>query len=209
MYQQARCSASVEVLRASSADCAAWTLDDLAQASRFVSEWTPMPSMSRARCALGAVCDHDRSSLFAAGGYGGDHLYLSSCEVLDLGASSDARWRPIPDMSCARAGCNALVGPDGRLFVLGGGPDGRHAWKSIEALDPRTKQWDTTLAPMPTARHYNAAAFSPDGQLYVSGTFRHSGQLDVIDRYDPRANAWERLRPLGRVIDFSAGCFVF
>ena len=33
-------------------------------------------------------------------------------------------------------------------FVVGGGADGLHAHRTIEALDPRSKQWDTSLAPM-------------------------------------------------------------
>ena len=62
---------------------------------------------------------------------------------------------------------------------------------------------------MATARHYNAAAFGPDGYLYVAGAFRHEGQLDAVERYDPRANKWEQLSQIGFVVKFSAGTFVF
>ena len=79
----------------------------------------------------------------------------------------------------------------------------------MEALDPRTERWDTSLASCPTARHYNAAAFGPDGRLYVSGAFRHEGQLDVVERYDPVADRWESLPSVGEVVKFSAGTFLF
>ena len=69
--------------------------------------------------------------------------------------------------------------------------------------------WDTALAPAPTARHYNAAAWGPDGWLYVSGAFRHDGQLDVLERYEPRADKWEALSTIGFVVKFSAGAFTF
>ena len=57
----------------------------------------------------------------------------------------------------------ADAGPDGRLYVVGGGPDGTREWKTMEALDPRTDSWQTDLAQLQTGRHYNAGAFGPDG----------------------------------------------
>ena len=79
----------------------------------------------------------------------------------------------------------------------------------MEALDPRQGIWDVSLAPLHTGRHYNAAAFGPDGCLYVSGAFRHTGQLDVVERYHPRLDRWEELPQIGETITFSAGAFVW
>ena len=79
----------------------------------------------------------------------------------------------------------------------------------MEALDPRLRIWDTTLAPMRIGRHYNAAAFGPDGWLYVSGAFRQEGQLDSCERYDPRANRWEDFVSIGMPVTFSSGTFVW
>lgn len=86
---------------------------------------------------------------------------------------------------------------------------GKREWDTIEALDPRIRAWDTSLAQCRWGRHYNAAAFGPDGWLYVSGAFRHEGQLDVVERYDPRADKWQPLGPIGFTVKFSAGTFVF
>ena len=44
---------------------------------------------------------------------------------------------------------------------------------------------------------------------WCAGTFRHTGQLDVVERYDPRVNKWEELEPLGVPIQFCAGVFLF
>ena len=49
----------------------------------------------------------------------------------------------------------------------------------------------------------------PDGRLYVAGTFRHGGQLDVAERYDPVAGKWEDLPPMSMLVQFSAGAWVF
>ena len=79
----------------------------------------------------------------------------------------------------------------------------------MEVLDPRTDSWHLSKAKLTWGRHYNAAAFGPDGLLYVSGAFRHEGQLDVVERYDPRTDRWESLAPIGEVVNFSAGTFLF
>ena len=179
-------------------------------------QWSSVPSMHERRCGLGVAIDLETDTLFAFGGYAGGRDgagYLDTCECLDVGAnassSTNARWRPLPQMSCRRAGPNACAAPDGRLFVIGGGPDGQTQWSTMEALDPRTASWDTSLAQLHVGRHYNAAAFGPDGLLYVSGSFRHVGQLDVVERYDPRADRWELLSQVGTVIKFGTGVFVF
>jgi len=171
--------------------------------------WCMAPNMIDRRCALGAAYSFDTDELFAAGGYAGERRYLNTAERLPLSGDSCERWEMLPPMSCKRAGCVAAVGPDRRLFVVGGGPDGRTEHSSVEALDPREPRWQTDLAPAKVGRHYGTAAFGPDGWLYVAGTFRHGGQLDVVERYDPRRNCWEDLPPIGAVIQYSSGIFIF
>ena len=175
------------------------------------ARWESAPMLREARNGVGVAISHATERLFAFGGYGGDHDYLDTCESMPVGSAvgADARWTELPCMSCKRAGPCAAAGPDGRLYVLGGGPDGTDCWASMEALDPRTSSWDTSLAQANTARHYNAAAFGPDGKLYVSGAFRHAGQLDVVERYDPVADKWEKLSGIGFVVKFSSGVFTF
>lgn len=173
------------------------------------ANWVPGPVMGSARCALGVAISHDTQQMFALGGYSGELAYLDTCESVGVDAGVDARWAPLPSMAHKRAGCNAACGPDGRVYVLGGGPDGRKCWNTMEMLDPRTARWQLSAARLNWCRHYNAAAFGPDGFLYVSGAFRHSGQLDVVERYDPRVDRWEKLADIGSVVKFSAGVFRF
>eukprot|EP00929_Paragymnodinium_shiwhaense_P037660 TRINITY_DN20024_c0_g1_i1.p1 TRINITY_DN20024_c0_g1~~TRINITY_DN20024_c0_g1_i1.p1 ORF type:complete len:386 (-),score=33.14 TRINITY_DN20024_c0_g1_i1:134-1291(-) len=183
---------------------------DASEAKDFYSGlWKNGPAMKQARCAVGVACSYETDVLFAAGGYGGHGLYLDTAERLDLSATSEGRWQPLPKLSCKRAGANAAVGPDHRLYVLGGGPDGRSEYDTMEALDPRESRWNTSLARLRFGRHYNAAAFGPDGCLYVAGAFRHCGQLQVVERYEPRVDRWETLTGLGVPVQFSAGTFIF
>ena len=202
MYRNSQCSSSVEQL----------------DAPYNTHRWRYAPSLGLARCALGVACDLIRDRLFACGGYGGGDLYHDTAEWLDLsalhsnansGSQNPVGWAPLPRMSAKRAGPNAAMAPDGRLFVLGGGPDGILCHRSMEALDIRMSAWDTALAQCQHGRHYNAAAFGPDGLLYVAGAFRHDGQLDVVERYDPRADRWESLPNMARPITFSTGTFLF
>mmetsp|Transcript_159563 Transcript_159563/g.507963 ORF Transcript_159563/g.507963 Transcript_159563/m.507963 type:complete len:125 (+) Transcript_159563:625-999(+) len=75
--------------------------------------------------------------------------------------------------------------------------------------------WVRTLATLNAhaLRHYNAAAFGPDGYLYVAGAFRHTGYLRVVERYDARVdkwdNTWEKLPEMEVPILFCSGAFIF
>mmetsp|Transcript_159562 Transcript_159562/g.507953 ORF Transcript_159562/g.507953 Transcript_159562/m.507953 type:complete len:271 (+) Transcript_159562:303-1115(+) len=199
MYSSSRAWDSVE-----------W-LDDLSPGAE--PRWREGPAMNQARCALGVASSFETDQLFAAGGYGGNSLYLESAEVLDLSSGGSGRWLPLPNMSVKRAGANAAVGPDRRLYVLGGGPDGRDQHDTMEMLDPREPEWHVSRSRLNWGRHYNAAAFGPDGYLYVAGAFRHTGYLRVVERYDARVdkwdNTWEKLPEMEVPILFCSGAFIF
>ena len=81
--------------------------------------------------------------------------------------------------------------------------------RSRSRFELRAGTWALSAARLKWGRHYNAAAFGPDGCLYVSGAYRHSGQLDVVERYDPRKGGWETLPGIGVAVNFSAGAFTF
>ena len=198
MYAASRAFATVEFLEADT--CLGHTPE--------LQPWKFAPSMLDARCAHGCTIAHATGHLYAVGGYGGEQRYLDTAERLHL-AGGGERWEPLPRLSCRRAGCTAAVGPDGRIYCVGGGPDGRTEHKSMEAYDARMCSWDTSLPSMSVGRHYNAAAWGPDGRLYVSGTYRHYGQLDVVEAFDLRAGRWETLPQIGVVLQFSAGAFIF
>jgi len=83
----------------------------------------------------------------------------------------------------------------------------------MEMLDSREPEWRVSRSRLNWGRHYSAAAFGPDGYLYVAGAFRHTGYLRVVERYDARVdkwdNTWERLPEMEVPILFCAGAFLF
>ena len=91
------------------------------------------------------------------------------------------------------------------------GGNGHDADSTCVKWDSRANQW-LPLAPMHARRHYFAAAFAPDGQLYAAGGFEWSGQLTTAEVYDARADRWRPLPDLvdgGAVIEFCAGAAVW
>lgn len=67
--------------------------------------------------------------------------------------------------------------------------NGHDAQSSCVKWDGRAGRW-LAVAPMHARRHYFAAAFAADGQLYAAGGFEWSGQLASAEVYDARADRW-------------------
>lgn len=87
---------------------------------------------------------------------------------------------------------------DGRIYVTAGREGGETRMTVTEVYDPATDAW-SRAAPLPTGRSGVAGAVL-EGRLYVFGgeTFGSGGArtFDEAERYDPRADAWERLPPM-------------
>lgn len=149
--------------------------------------WRPGPAMLARRCGLAVAHHAGRNALFSIGGYGGGLEYHASVEVLALGASGGRGWMRSPPMSTSRSGHSAAVGPDGRIFVVGGTADGSTMAASGEAFDPRTGHW-AKIAPMPFGRGFHGASFGIDGRYYVIGGDK-SGAHDDLDGMPDGARA--------------------
>lgn len=79
---------------------------------------------------------------------------------------------------------------------------------SSRRWDPRSGSTHA-LAPMTSRRHAFAAAFAPDGLLYVAGGFEWMGTLTSAECYDPRADRWRELPSLGAGLEFCSGAVVW
>lgn len=121
---------------------------------RWGPGWRPGPPLRTARCMAG--CAVFGRLVFMAGGIGSGGQRLRSVEVLDLGSGRSrgssaglgrgqdtiavaggdgTSWVTLgAPMSAARAGCSAVVAPDGFLYVVGG-EDGRRNLRSIERIN--------------------------------------------------------------------------
>jgi hypothetical protein len=89
-------------------------------------------------------------------------------------------------------GLAASASIDGKIYVMGGmrfngGIYDFTGLKTIEAYDPLTNTWDSTLADMPTKKWgHSAVAFN--GKIYVFG--RWGASLIPVEVYDPQTNTW-------------------
>eukprot|EP00439_Symbiodinium_sp_Y106_P066801 s3541_g10.t4 len=175
MFTAAEAFRSVEVLRTAA------------------TKWQYGPTLQRPRCAAG-VCVTSAGHVYAISGYAGNDCYEDSVEWADGSSEGLLRgWFPGPALSQARAGCAACFGPDGRVWVLGGGCDESASLDTVECLDPREGRW--CQAPcMPGRRRCFAASFGIDRKLYIYGGWnRERWHEDSAARLDLRNLRWETL----------------
>jgi N-acetylneuraminic acid mutarotase len=137
---------------------------------------------------------------------GSESVFQSATYVLDEQAGA---WMPRAPMPTARSGGGSGV-IDGKIYVAGGRPP---RGNDQAVYDPTTDTW-TTLPDIPTQRnHLGVAAI--DGKLYVAGGRFGGGvgseMTDIVEIYDPVANAWSEgarmLAPRAGVTGIAAnGC---
>ncbi|CAK9060426.1 Kelch repeat and BTB domain-containing protein F47D12.7 [Durusdinium trenchii] len=137
-----------------------------------------------------------------------------SVEWIDLGGAEALLrgWHQGPRLAQARAGCAACFGPDGCVWVLGGGSDESASLDTVERLDPREGRWQEAPL-MPGRRRCFAASFGIDRKLYIYGGWnRERWHEDSAARLDLRNLCWETLpSPLGEAesiipYHFVSGC---
>src|SRR2546425_745607 len=102
-----------------------------------------------------------------------------------------SQWQSVTPLPTARFGSAAVLGPDGRIYVLGRTNDNGEL-ATVEAYDPTTKSWAwATVASLPTPRFGLAAVLGPDGRIYaLGGTNDNSSALTTVEAYDPTRDNW-------------------
>jgi len=183
------------------------------------TEWRQMPSLLHPRCAAG-VCATAAGHVFVVSGFAGYDRYEHTVEWADATGSEGLLrgWQLAPALAHARAGCVASYGPEGCVWVLGGGWNESESLDTVERLDPRASQrgWICDVPPMPGRRRCFAGGFGIDGKLYVYGGWDSARWHDpTAARLDLRAMRWEALPThFGEVnstipYHFVSGCVVF
>jgi N-acetylneuraminic acid mutarotase len=161
-----------------------------------VVEFQPQSRRFRRAPPLPQPLDHVlavgyRGSVYVVGGDSND----TPSNRLWRYSPQSRRWTELARMRVARM---ALAGEviGNRLYVVGGTVnDTRPPYPALEIYDFARNRW-TPGPDMPTARHHLAAA-ALGGRLYVLGGRRLGDfSLDAFERFDPRSQRWERLRPI-------------
>ncbi len=130
------------------------------------NRWSRAADMPRPRTDFGCVAGPD-GLIYVFGGYasefGGDR-YSDTADVYDSVADA---WAELPTMNSIRYGVTGALGPDGRIYAIGGSL-GSGGPTSVETYDPNAGTW-TPVASMSTEREEAAATLGPDGRIYVIG----------------------------------------
>ena len=131
---------------------------------------------SNPNCGQGTPIDMDGNPIATncQGSFRDDWLATNTCEVLNLEAPAQG-WQFTSPMTNPRVLPDAVLLPDGNVFVTGGSSTGtadatRAPVLEAELYNPTTNQW-TKLASMHVPRLYHAAAILlPSGEVMTSGT---------------------------------------
>ena len=101
-------------------------------------------------------------------------LYFNSAEAIDL-TQPNPQWQNLASMNASRAFIDAIVLPDGKVFVLGGDEGTGSAILTPELYDPVANTW-TNMAPFTIPRGYHSTTLLlPDGRVIISGGEGNNG----------------------------------
>lgn len=160
------------------------------------SRLAPMPTPREALCAVAAPGADGHIRIYAIGGR--DRAKpgngLSVVEVYD---PTTDRWSIMAPMPTPRHAHAATLGPDGRIYVLGGTNAKISATNLVEIYDPGKDSWSQG-PPAPYGQECAAAATSPgpEGEvLMIGGWNSRKRPLRRGAAFNPRTNTWRTLPP--------------
>lgn len=104
-------------------------------------------------------------------------------------ATAPPFWLPVPPMRTRRADLAATLGPDGRIYALGGFNAVEKYLKTAEAYDEHAGTW-TPIASIAVSRSAFDAVTGPDGRLYAISGYTGTTYTRAVEAYTPRLNRW-------------------
>ncbi len=154
--------------------------------------WTSLSQTITPRAGLAVVAVN--GLIYAIGGRTGTDAASTSnlVEAYNPAIPSDP-WTTRRPMRTPRYGAAAAVGPDGRIYVVGGEDANGAALKTVAAYTPATDSW-ATGPDMVTARAWLGAATAPNGHVHAIGGQNSTGDSPA-NEYLP-----EQIPPNGRVV---------
>lgn len=158
--------------------------------------WIKLAAMPTARTSLAAVTGPDHL-IYAIGGEANIGEGARSYNTVEAYDPTTNTWMTIAPLSISRTRLAAVLGPDGRIYAIGGytnfDPD---PLNTVEAYTPGASGW-TSVNPMPIALYHLAAVTGPDGRIYVFGVNK-TGQT-VTEVYTPGTGNWTTVAPMSSV----------
>lgn len=118
--------------------------------------------------------------VMVVGGYNLSGQPTNSAEIIDLTAPSP-QWSTIAPMNFRRMDFNAVILPNGKVFVVGGRSDFDGSPTPVltpEIFDPQALTWDMVEPHQIPRRYHSTAILLPDGRVLVAGgDFQPSGEI--------------------------------
>jgi hypothetical protein len=152
----------------------------LASAERFSpvnnSAWTAIASLPEARYDFPAVFNRT-NDIYAFGGLTDTASGIESATVLRYSVSGNS-WSNMASMPVAVAGSAATLGPDGKIYVIGG-TSGGVATNVVQVYTPASNSW-VISTPLPEGLSLAAMGVDSLGRLIVMGGVDTNGN-DVSD----------------------------
>lgn len=105
---------------------------------------------------------------------------FNSAEIIDLSAGTP-QWTTVSGMNFRRMEFNAVILPNGKVFVVGGRSDFDDTPTPVltpEIFDPQTLTWDMVEPHQIPRRYHSTAILLPDARVLVAGgDFQPSGEI--------------------------------
>jgi N-acetylneuraminic acid mutarotase len=158
----------------------------------------PLPTPRTALCAVAASDATSRRLLFAIGGRNFDipGNGLNTVEAYDPLTDSWSMRSPMP---IGLHGMTATLGPDGKIYVLGGTNSKITDTSEVQVYDPATDRWTRSIA-MPYGQECACSTFIPgeNGEVVVFGGWGDLSKtsLSSVAAYNPRKQSWRALPQL-------------
>lgn len=145
--------------------------------------WTAAAPSSVSHWGAGAAAGSD-GRLYVLGS-------ASNPSTVEAYTPSSNSWANVAPLAHGRYDIAASKGGDGRIYAIGGyDVDGCGCYSAeVDAYNTGTNAW-ATVASMPTARMFPAAAMGSDGKIYVSGGYSSAGITNKLEIYTPSTNRW-------------------
>jgi len=163
---------------------------------------TPAPSMNAARSYLG-YATVGGSDAYAIGGLDENGNPLASAEV--LGGDANTSWTLIASLPTPLYNFPAAYDGNDYIYALGGRTNTTLGTETATVFrySISGNAW-TKVASLPVAAAGSAAAFGPDGKIYVVGGGSAGVTLDAVQIYDPGSNSWIISTPLPQALSAAA-----
>jgi Kelch motif len=176
-----------------------WVLDGTRSAFWTGTGWTENPSGADNFTLPIATLNHaivgDGETFWSLGGRDADPERNSRAVALPPAATT---WTNVANLSVARSLLAGAIGPDGKLYALGGNVGVETEMSSFSAVvesytppavAPGDQAWDGTPPDLPFGI-YDLAAAAVGDSLYVVGGTAFTGRLAAAYRWKPGDVAW-------------------